>query len=183
MRCDGSFNQFYGATQIKAKSKHFIKDPIVPRKRKAPNYSILQFIDGHSSKTPTHHLDTSQDRCRAIYYKATNSVVGSIKDRFKQPNFEVYEHLELLLLKSISSIDASKEIAYLKETHNGDVDYLQFEVKCYVLGVMFNEGQLQHFKDISTRLKEVDYSQLCLIPNTITISKLLFVNPAYYCYC
>ena len=178
MRCDGSFNQFYDRTQMKGKSRHFIKDPIVPRKRKAPNYSILQFIDGHSSETPAHHPDTSRDRYRAIYYEAIDSMVGSIKDRFKQPSFEVYEHLESLLLKSISSIDASKEIAYLKETHKGDVDYLQSEVKCSVLRVMFNEGQLQHFKDIYTRLKEVDYSQLSLIPSTITISKLLLVNPA-----
>ena len=71
-----------------------------------------------------------------------------------------------------------KKIAYLKETHKGDVDYLQFEVECDVLRVMFNEGQPQHFKDVYTRLKEVDYSQLSLILNTITICKLLLVNPA-----
>ena len=105
-------------------------------------------------------------------------MVGSIKDRFKQPSSEVYKHLESLVLKSISSINASKEIAYLKGTLKDDVDYLQFEVECDVLRVMFNKGQLQHFKDVYTRLKEIDYSQLSLIPNTITICKLLLVNPA-----
>ena len=169
MRCDGSFNQFYDATQMKAKSHHFSKDPIVPLKRKAPNYSILQFIDGYSSETPAHHPDTSRERYRAIYYEAFDSMVGFIKDLFKQPSFEVYEHLESLLLKSISSIDASKKIACLKETYKGDVNYLQFEVECDVLRVMFNEGQPQHFKDVYTRLKEVEYLQLSLIPNTIII--------------
>ena len=43
---------------------------------------------------------------------------------------------------------------------------------------MFDEGQLQHFKDVYTLLKEVGYSQLSLISNTITICKLLLVNPA-----
>ena len=105
-------------------------------------------------------------------------MVGSIKDRFKQPSSEVYKHLESLVLKSISSINASKEIAYLKGTLKDDVDYLKFEVECDVLRVMFNESQLQHFKDVYTRLKEIDYSQLSLIPNTITICKLLLVNPA-----
>ena len=152
MRYDCSFNQFYDATQMKAKSHHFIKDPIVPRKRKAPNYSILQFIDGHSSETPAHHPDTSRERYRAIYYEAIDSMVGSIKDRFKQPSFEVYEHLESLLLKSISSIDASKKIACLKETYKGDVNYLQFEVECDVLRVMFSKGQPQHFKNVYTQL-------------------------------
>ena len=68
--------------------------------------------------------------------------------------------------------------AYLKETHKCDVDYLQFEVECDVLQVMFREGQPQPFKNVYTRLKEVDYSQLSLIPNTIPICKLLLVNPA-----
>ena len=99
MRCDGSFNQFYDATQMKGKSHHFSKDPIVPLKKKAPNYSILQFIDGHSSETPAHHPDTSRDRYRAIYSKAIDSMVGSINDLFKQPSFQVHEHLESLLLK------------------------------------------------------------------------------------
>ena len=81
-------------------------------------------------------------------------------------------------MKSISSIDASKEIAYLKETHKGDVNYLQFEVECDVLRVMFNKGQPQHFKDVYTLLKEVDYSQFSLISNTIPICKLILINPA-----
>ena len=81
-------------------------------------------------------------------------------------------------MKSISSIDASKEIAYLKETYRGDVNYLQFEVECDVLRVMFNKGQPQHFKDVYTLLKEVDYSQFSLISNTIPICKLILINPA-----
>ena len=105
-------------------------------------------------------------------------MVDAIKVCFKHLSLEVYKHLQWLLLKSISSIDESKEIAYLRETHKGDVNYLQFEVECDVLRVMFNEGQPQHFKDVYTRLKEVEYSQLSLIPNTITICKLLLVNPA-----
>ena len=81
-------------------------------------------------------------------------------------------------MKSISSIDASKEIAYLKETYKGDVNYLQFEVECDVLRVMFNKGQPQHFKDVYTLLKKVDYSQFSLISNTIPICKLILINPA-----
>ena len=109
MRCDSSFSQFYDPTQMIAKSHHFIKDPIIPCKRKATKYSILQFIDGHSNETPAHHPDTSRDRYRAIYSKAIDSMVGSINDLFKQSSFQVHEHLESLLLKSISSIDASKK--------------------------------------------------------------------------
>ena len=75
-------------------------------------------------------------------------MVGSIKVRLKHSSFEVYEHLESLLLKSISSIDGSTEVAYLKETHKGDVDYLQFKVECDVLQVIINKGQPQHFKDV-----------------------------------
>ena len=43
---------------------------------------------------------------------------------------------------------------------------------------MFNKGQPQHFKDVYTLLKEVDYSQFSLISNTIPICKLILINPA-----
>ena len=66
----------------------------------------------------------------------------------------------------------------MKETHKVDVKYLQSEVECDVLRLMFNKGQPQHFKDVYTRLKEVVCSQLSLIPNTIPICKLIIVNPA-----
>ena len=94
MRCDSFFNQFYDATQMKAKSRHFVKDPITPRKSKAPSYSILQFIDGQSKETPAHHPDTSRDKYRAIYYQSIDSVADSIKVCFKHLSFEVYEHFE-----------------------------------------------------------------------------------------
>ena len=114
-------------------------------------YSLLIAIEVRDQLT----ILTLSETYRTIYYEAINSMVGSIKDRFKQPSSEVYKHLESLVLKSISSINASKEIAYLKGTLKDDVDYLQFEVECDVLRVMFNEGQLQHFKDVYTRLKEI----------------------------
>ena len=44
MRYNCPISQFYDTTQMKAKSHHFVKDPIIPCKRKAPNYSIYSLL-------------------------------------------------------------------------------------------------------------------------------------------
>lgn len=59
MRRQDYFNQFYDITIKKAKGHIFIKDQTVPRRRKAPEYSILQYVRGHSSKDPEHHPETN----------------------------------------------------------------------------------------------------------------------------
>ena len=40
---------FHEATVKKAKNFKFIEEPDLPRKRKQPNYSILEYVDGNES--------------------------------------------------------------------------------------------------------------------------------------
>ena len=47
LRNEESFNQIYELITTKSKAHYFVKEPVLSRKRKAPNYSILHYLDRH----------------------------------------------------------------------------------------------------------------------------------------
>ena len=79
--------------------RHFLT-PMLPRKRRRPNYSIMQFVTG-DNETPAHHPESVEDFYRQIFYEAIDSFILSIKTRFDQPSYQVFLNLEQLLLRAI----------------------------------------------------------------------------------
>ena len=79
-----------------------VEQPELPRKRKIPR----KFDDGigeheyHSEPKPYH---------RQEYYEALDLAVGCIKDRFYQPGYLVYCHLQNLLLKASQRKDFQED--------------------------------------------------------------------------
>ena len=63
----------------------------------------------------------SQD-CRVIYHNVLDTVVTSLKDRFIQSSFVVYENIESLLLKTIKGEDTSDESEYIKRIYNDEIN-------------------------------------------------------------
>ena len=106
-----------------------------PRKRSAPDYSILQFIDGHSSAREAFNPETCCDRYLVMYYETLDSVLSSIKYRFIQPSFVAYQNIETLLLKAINSEDIYDEMRYGKEVRNGEINRAQFMIAADLLQV------------------------------------------------
>ena len=60
MRNEESFNLIFDAIETKAKNHAFVEEAVLARKRKTPNYSILEFIEGHQSNERPHHPGTPQ---------------------------------------------------------------------------------------------------------------------------
>ena len=80
-----SFNGLYDAIVAKSNGYEFIKDPISKRKRrKAPKYSVLHFVEGHSSNEPAFYRVTARDHYRGIFCEALDTMTGSIKERIDQ---------------------------------------------------------------------------------------------------
>ena len=50
-----SFNAIYDVAVKESKNIPFVEEPVLKRKRKASKYSVLNFAEGHSSTSPTHH--------------------------------------------------------------------------------------------------------------------------------
>ena len=70
------------------------------------------------SKEPAYHPVTVEDLYRQIYFEAVDHMISAIRERLSQPSFEAYENMESFLFKSITSQDASKEIAYLQDRYD-----------------------------------------------------------------
>ena len=51
---------------------------------------------------------------------------SAIRERFKKPNFEAYENMESLIVKTIASEDASKENSYLEANYGTEININRF---------------------------------------------------------
>ena len=90
---DRDYNLFYKSVEKSAGIIKAVSKPTLPRKRNTPNYSILQFFEGHKSEEP-HHSETAHAYFKAIYNEATDTIINSIQNRFEQPGFKVFGQVE-----------------------------------------------------------------------------------------
>ena len=102
MRNDESFVLFYETTVRKAEKHDFIQEPSLSRKRKEPNYSILQYLDGTTSAVANCTHATPQDYFRRIYFEAIDCIIMA-------PCFDVFATMETLLLKAIAGEEINDE--------------------------------------------------------------------------
>ena len=120
MRNEEHFNLFFQTVKVKA-VKFDVESPCLPRKRRRPQYSMLQFVHGHeetSNKTGAYNPATVEDHFRQIYHDALDTIIAAISDRFEQPSFQFFLSIEQLLLKAIKEVSYEKEIVCLKEYHD-----------------------------------------------------------------
>ena len=108
MRNEHSFDSFCNTVAKKSTECEFIKDPINPRKRKSPSYSTMFLVDGTTTEAQDFHPTTCPDHYRVMYHNVLDTVVTSLKDRFNQSNFIVYENNESLLPKKVKTLTMSQ---------------------------------------------------------------------------
>ena len=80
---------FYGVILKKAANHPQIEYPTLPRKRKSPNYSILNYVEGYLSAEGQHPA-TVEDHYRSLYYNAVDSIFQVLMTRFDQPSFKAF---------------------------------------------------------------------------------------------
>ena len=83
MRNERSFNQMFDVIATKAKAHSFVDDAVLLRKRKAPNYSILQHLEDHHGKEESYHPETVQNQYGEVYYEALDTLTASIQQKLK----------------------------------------------------------------------------------------------------
>ena len=149
------------------------------REKKAPQYSILHYVDGNQRTAQAHHPLTAEDQYRESYFEAVDNMISAIRERFKQPSFEAYKNMESLIVKTIASEDASKEASYLETNYGTEININQFStVGTDILRTIFRESKPDCFWDILDEVESLPKGQLCLLPNAVKILELLLVNPA-----
>ena len=103
MRNIDSTDCFFETVKHKAANHNFICEPILPRKRKSPNYKSLNdffIVEGQSSKAQPYFSSPSKEHYRAIFFEVLDLIVNSIRSRFDQPSFNVFLNLESLLIQA-----------------------------------------------------------------------------------
>ena len=106
-------------------------------------------------------------------------MISAIRERFKQPSFEVYENMESLIVKIIAFEDASKETSYLVANYGTEININRFSTaEADILRTIFRESKLDCFQDILDEVESLPKGELCLPLNAVKILELSLVNPA-----
>ena len=79
MRNDLDFKLFYEKIEMSASKIDEVSTPMLPRKRKKPNYSILQYVEGNPKPTgEAYHPENAYDHLKQIYFEALDAIVNAI---------------------------------------------------------------------------------------------------------
>ena len=181
MRNDADYNLFYQTVSKKAEKIDGVEEPVLTRKRRRPNYSVIQFVAGHeetSNATEAYYPTTVEEYFKKIYFEAVDSILTEIKDRFEQPCFIIFSNVEQLFLKSIKKECYQQELDDLLPLYCKDVDATALPTELLFLQTICKDAQPIHFGDIVEKLRTVSAEERALIPNVISIVKIVLVNGA-----
>ena len=160
-----------------AKLHQFVNPPTLKRKRRAPNYSILQFVEGSYQSEEAHHPSSPKESYCTIYYEVLDCLINSLKERFTKPSFVVYDMLESVLLKSLDGEDIENERKYINTMYNGELNYHSLTNEVDILRAILNGNIVECFDSILKSIKGQQH-QLMMMSNIVNLLKLLLVNPA-----
>ena len=180
MRTGQAFDLFYESVKKKA-AKLDVDEPTLPRKRRRPKYSILQYVQGHEEtarNTEAFHPESAADHYRIIYFDAIDTVVMAIKDRFEQPSYQFFSNIEQFLLTSINSDDPYQTEMDALEKYSDDLDISALPAEIQVLRSVFKNEKVAHFEEITEKVIKSSAAEKILFGNVIKLMKLVLVGAA-----
>ena len=83
-------------------------EPILPHESKAPKRYESETAEAHAHQSP-------KDMYRKYYFEVIDLAACCIQNPFQQAGYEVYKHLEELLLKASQDMDFSPLSHHFKE--------------------------------------------------------------------
>ena len=181
---DDQFDLFW--EQVKADASRLsVGDPVLPRKRKVP----AKLSDYFHKKTPQREVENVSDHFKQFYMDAIHAATEHIKERFEQPDYEMYSNLEQLVLKAARGQPFKDEYDTVTKFYGSDLDpfLLQTQLKSFH-GEYHNRSENSNFslmdivedfrafkKDPNSQWKLDHYSQI------VIALKLILVLPASNC--
>lgn len=184
MRTEESFTLFFKLVE-QYRQQYDVKNPELPRKRKAPRRYEVGIGEGT-------HSTSVEDYYRPQYYEALDVVIASINRRFDQPGYNMYKNLESLLVEAANGCAFEEHLetvtTFYKEDLNRSLLSAQLQNFSTQFAVQTKEraGEvllaecLEYFRGLSSSQKEF-YSEVgqlvCLIlvmPATNAVSERTF---------
>ena len=93
----------------------------------------------------THHV-----MYRVIYFKAYDNVINGIKERFHQPDFEIYKHTQSVFINVVNQKYYEDSLSILKKEIN-EIEEIKemYEINFHWENLTVQLGQLAVFLDTS----------------------------------
>ena len=180
MRNDRDFKLFYEKIETSASKIDEVSTPMLLRKRKKPNYSIIQYIEGNPKPTgEAYHPENAYDHFKQIYFEALDAIVNAINDRFDQSAFELFSQVEQLFLKSVKKQDVTDELKMVKKHFKNDYDEESLIAELQLLPTIFEEECPPiDLEDVVKVIKSFAPEKRKLIQNVVTVIKIILTNGA-----
>ena len=170
MRNEESFDRIYDGCVDQIKEFPFVEKPVLKRKRKAPNYSILQHVEGYnSSETSSHHSESPRDHYRVLFYEVVDALVSSVQERFNQPSFLIFEQLESLSIKTLKGEETTKELSSVESNYQSDINVEELEVELQTLKVLLKDKDVVCADDLISVMQSLLSEEKKLIKNVCVL--------------
>ena len=139
----------------------------------------LQYVEGWQSKGQSDLPDSPRDHYHQEYYNAIDVLTSSVRDRFDQHSFLVFQNLESLMIKAIKGENFSCELKFVKEKYDTDIDTEDLiTIELSTLKLLLEGKDITHFHDFLKEIKLLKGPERHYLSNVTKMCKLLAVNPA-----
>ena len=169
LRNEDSFDLFWKKINTMAEERD-VDEPTLPRNRKRPSRY-------EESQAPPHVFSCVETFYRQIYFEALDLIIQSIKQRFDQPGYRVYQCLESLILKAARKEDFSDELKSVTEVYGSDLDENNLQIQLQTFSANIKENPKDIF-EIRSYLNSLTETELVLLSEVVKVMKLILVMPA-----
>ena len=171
VKSDESFQQFWENVCKSASVEEVISQPQAPRKRRRP----APLDDG---KTPGDHPERAEDYLRSVYFETLDLAINFILDRFNQPGYKVYSHLESLLLNAVNGNDFSEDLDYVCNFYGEDFERNSLLIQLQTLRVQLGAEKDLGLNDVVAYLKSLPSVTVDYFSEDFNLVRLILVVPA-----
>ncbi|XP_062585373.1 zinc finger MYM-type protein 1-like [Saccostrea cucullata] len=175
MRKEESFDSFWESLNGKLNELD-VSEPTLPRRRKMPKRY-------ETGKAPPEFTTSEKDLYRQQYFEALDLVVNCVKDRFDQPGYQVYRHLEDVLLKSVRGDKTYKEdLDFVLKFYGDDLDKTSLSSQLDTFTTLarnnLNDSSTVSVSFLVTLVSQMSPASRCLFSEIVTLLRLILVMPA-----
>ncbi|XP_053395723.1 zinc finger MYM-type protein 1-like [Mercenaria mercenaria] len=175
MRKDDAYDKFWESVNEKLDTLD-VSEPVMPRRRKMPK----RFETGEA---PHEFHATEKDLYRQKYYEALDLAVNCVQDRFDQPGYKSYRHLEDMVLKCVTN-DSSylEDMDFVVDFYKDDIDRLSLKsqlesLKVHARNSCDNVSNVT-VSDVTKLLTNMKPASRAMFSEIVTVLKLILVMPA-----
>nr|XP_011435340.2 zinc finger MYM-type protein 1-like [Crassostrea gigas] len=177
MRNKDSFDTFWESLNNKLDDLD-VSEPRLPRRRKMPKRL-------ETGNAPPEFATSEKELYKQMYYKALDLVMSCVKERFDQPGFRVYRHLEDVLLKSVRCDKTFKEdLDFILDFYKDDLDKtsLLSQLETFTSYARNNlcDPSTVSVSDLVKSVCQISMSPTsrCLFSEIVTLLRLVLMMPA-----